>query len=177
MRKIKSHTVRRQFTQIGRWRHRIQPNAVANEFLELATDDEAVARLLFSQSKYRSSVYSSIQAMEKYVRHGIFTRVNPTLEYFQERTRTHSLDELLAFLVEIASSDEHVQHQIREQLNEHVLEGIRFGYTHNNARYPSYSRKYGSYSVLEISKEDAALALDILDRVKRFLDDVQGVGH
>ncbi len=112
-------------TCIGRLEHRLSDVAAA--YLGLAQEDEKVGQLLISQGQYRHAMYFLIQAMEKYVRCTIFGLVNPNTEYFRNRTRTHDLDELLDFLVEIACPNTTVQGQVREQLRDFVLGGVRFG--------------------------------------------------
>lgn len=155
---------------IGRLDHRLSD--VAAEYLALAQEDEKVGQLLISQGQYRHAIYFLVQAMEKYVRCTIFGLVNPNTEYFRNRTRTHDLDELLDFLVEIACSNTTVQGQVREQLRDFVLGGIRFGKLHNDLRYPSFSERYQSYSLLSVGHQDADITLERLQTLKRFLKDI-----
>jgi len=96
--------------------------------------------------------------MEKHVRFKIFTLVNADVEYFRNRTRTHCLDDLLNFLVEIVSGNQLIQEQVRNQLNSFVLEGVRFGKLHNDLQYPFYLEKSNPYAMLQIDKNDAELA-------------------
>jgi HEPN domain-containing protein len=155
---------------IGRLEHRLSD--VAAEYLALAQEDEKVGQLLIGQGQYRHAIYFLVQAMEKYVRCTIFGLVNPNTEYFRNRTRTHDLDELLDFLVEIACANTTVQGQVREQLRDFVLGGIRFGKLHNDLRYPSFSERYQSYSLLSVSRPDADITLERLQTLKRFLKDI-----
>jgi hypothetical protein len=90
-------------TYIGRLEHRLSD--VAAEYLALAQEDEKVGQLLIGQGQYRHGIYFLIQAMEKYVRSTIFGLVNPNTDYFRQRTLTHNLDDLLAFLREIICSN------------------------------------------------------------------------
>lgn len=158
-------------TLIGRFEYNIAE--VADEYRTIAEEDEQAALLLISKGKYRNSVYFLVQAMEKFVRATILGLVNPHTGYFQDRTRTHNLDDLLDFLVEIISSNSTVQEQVRYQLHSFVLGGIRFGKMHNDLRYPQYSVRYKSYSMLRITAEDADFALQRLQTLKQFLRDIQ----
>jgi len=121
------------------------------------------------QREYRHATYFAVQAMEKYVRSEIFKRVNAMNEYYQARTRTHDLDVLLIFLVEIASADETAQAAVRSQLHEHVLENARFGELHNDLRYPMFRRRRNDYGVLVIDADAAAFVLAKLDALKGFM--------
>ncbi len=145
---------------------------VADEYQRLAMADEEVGRFLLANQKYRHAVYCFVQAMEKHVRFKIFTLVNADLEYFRNRTRTHNVDDLLSFLVEIVSANPLVQEQIRNQLDRFVLEGVRFGKLHNDLRYPVYLERSQSYARLQVEKNDAELALQKLEKLKVFLLDI-----
>ena len=155
---------------IGKLRHNIRD--LSAEYLRLAESDEEVGQLLLRQDHYRYAVYNFVQSMEKFTRHKIFSLVNPMTEYFQNRTRTHNLDELLDFLVEIVSSDPIVQSQVKTQMNAYVLGDIRFGKLHNDLRYPIFFEKYRSYSMLEVDKADALQVFDLLQRLKSFLGEI-----
>ena len=110
--------------------------------------------------------------MEKYARFRIFSIVNPDTEYYRNLTRTHNLDELLDFLVEVVNSNPLIRAQVKDQLDNFVLGGIRFGKLHNDLRYPIYSEKYRNYSMLKLSREDAEITLDKLEKLKLFLRDL-----
>jgi HEPN domain-containing protein len=157
-------------TYIGRFEHHLRD--VAAEYQTLAQEDEQVGTLLIGRQQYRHGVYFLVQAMEKYVRSTIFGLVNPNTAYFRERTRTHDLDALLAFLVEIASADPVVQDQVRRQIEQHVLGTIRFGNLHNNLRYPAYLDRRQSYALLRVGCEDAKVVSGRLQTLKRFLGEI-----
>ena len=142
---------------IGKLNHNIQN--VADEYHQLALEDEEVGRFLLASRRYRHAVYFFVQAMEKHVRFKIFTLVNADTEYFRNRTRTHNLDDLLNFLVEIVNGNQIIQDQVRNQLDSFVLEGVRFGKLHNDLRYPFYIEKLNSCAMVQIEKSDAELAL------------------
>jgi len=142
------------------------------EYLRLALEDEEVGILLYDKGKYRHSVYFFLQAMEKQVRAKIFSFVNPDTEYFRNRVRTHNLDELLDFLIEIVSNKENIRDQVKGQLEEHVLDGVKFGMLHNNLRYPIYREKSRSYSHLVIDEDDADRMWEKLKKLKVFISDI-----
>jgi HEPN domain-containing protein len=155
---------------IGRYEYRL--NDVAAEYQRLAQEDESVGKSLLAHGHYRHATYFLVQAMEKYVRSAIFGFVNPNTEYFRTRTRTHDLDRLLEFLVEVVSANPIVQQQVSQQLRDCVLGGIRFGQLHNELRYPSFSERHQSYAVLRITRRDAEIAMERLQTLKQFLRDV-----
>jgi HEPN domain-containing protein len=157
-------------TDIGRREYNVTD--VSAEYRALAESDEKVGQLLIGQGQYRHGIYFLVQAMEKYVRSTIFGLVNPNTEYFRQRTRTHDLDDLLDFLIEIACVNPAVQVQVREQLRDFVLGGIRFGKLHNDLRYPAFSVRYQSYSLLSVGQQDADITLERLQTLKRFLKDI-----
>ena len=81
------------------------------EYRRLDEDDEAAAHALADSGHFRQAVYLFVQAMEKHIRAAIFMRVNPNTTYFRENTRTHNVDELLDFLVEIVGGNDIVRQQ------------------------------------------------------------------
>ena len=155
---------------IGRLNYDIQN--VADEYRRLAIEDEDVGRFLLANRKYRHAVYCFVQAMEKHVRFKIFTLVSADVEYFRTRTRTHNLDDLLTFLVEIVSANQLIKEQVGDQLNNFVLEGVRFGKLHNDLRYPFHMERSNSFAMLQIEQDDAELALAKLQKLKVFLRDI-----
>lgn len=158
---------------VGRFRHQVD---VAGEFGRLAREDEAAAGLLAHSGAYRQAVYFLVQAMEKQVRAKIFSLVNPKLPYFRERNRTHSLEDAVAFLIEIVSHSETVRRQVKDQLHAHVLGEVRYHHLHNNVRYPVYFEKYDAYSVLEVGEGDYVSLRERLSSLKQFLKDLHRFG-
>jgi len=154
---------------IGKPEHRLKN--LSATYAGLAMEDEAAGRTLMNAQSYRQAIYFFIQSMEKYVRYGIFSVVDAHQEYFRERARTHNLDELLEFLVEISSDDTRIREQVQHQLDDVVLEGVRFGMLHNNIRYPWYSKKYNSYSLLQVTAKDAMEVEAKVTKLKAFLAD------
>ena len=159
---------------IGRLEHRLSD--VAAEYLALAQEDEKVGQLLISQGQYRHGIYFLVQAMEKYVRSTIFGLVNPNTDYFRQRTLTHNLDDLLSFLREIVCSNAELREQVRLQMQDHVLGGVRFGALHNDLRYPKFDDRNQSYSLLSVGQQDADITLERLQTLKRFLKDIHQLG-
>ena len=154
---------------IGKFRHQIDASA---ELDWLSKEDERAAEALAHSGYYRQACYHIVQAMEKAVRAKIFTLVNPNLEYFRDRNRTHSLDAVLQFLIEIISADQIVQEQVSGQLRTHVLGDTKYGQLHNNLRYPTYFRKYDSYSMLDVQPEDYETLKARLNALRIFLRDL-----
>lgn len=155
--------------RIGKFRHKI---SVANEFAKLSKSDELVASLLAEKGEYRQACYFIIQAMEKSIRAKIFDLVNPNIEYFREKNRSHSLDSAVNFLLEIVGADKTTQQQVSTQLNSYVLGNIKYNHLHNNLRYPMYSKRYDSYSMLDIDKHDFDLLQRRLDSLNDYLKDL-----
>jgi HEPN domain-containing protein len=145
---------------------------VSAEYARLADEDEAAGRFLQSHGHYRHAAYFFIQAMEKQVRAKIFQLVNPDNEYFRECTRTHNVDELLDFLVEIVGSTPLIREQVKGQLENNVLEGVRFGMLHNDLRYPFYQEKSRAHAVIVIRQQDSEMCCGRLERLKPFLRDI-----
>jgi len=154
---------------IGKFRHRVNES---DEFYHLAEEEEQAAVTLAQAGHYRQACYFLIQAMEKFIRAKIFSLVNPNLEYFRDRNRTHSLDAAVNFLVEVVSSDKVVQEQVFSQLNNHVLGNTKYRQLHNNLRYPTYFAKHDSYSMLDVQKCDFDVLSHRLLVLKKFLRDM-----
>ena len=151
---------------------RKQITDVSSEYLRLANEDEKAGQCLLASGHYRHAAYFFIQAMEKYVRVKIFQLVNPNTEYFRERTRTHNLDDLLDFLIEIVGTTPIIRDQVKSQLDNNVLEGVRFGMLHNDLRYPYYRDKSGSHETTIISRQDAEICHQRLVRLKPFVQEI-----
>jgi len=151
---------------IGRPNHNVE---VSYEYSRLADDDERVGLMLKNAGEYRHSIYFLIQAMEKYVRAKTFSIVDAKNPYFRQRERNHSVEEALAFLVEVIHGSPVVRDQINKQLRDYVLGDIRFGHLHNNLRYPFYSERHNSYSCLDVGKSDSELIAQKLQALKSFL--------
>ncbi|MCC2671113.1 MAG: hypothetical protein K0Q72_3584 [Armatimonadetes bacterium] len=144
----------------------------ASEYRKLAEEDEEVGLLLQTAGKHRHAIYFFVQAMEKQVRAKIFAIVDPGNPYFRESNRSHSVDDALAFLVQVVSVDPAVRERIRSILNTYVVGGIRFTRLHNDVRYPFYTERQG-FSSLDITTRDSELILDRLRYLKTMLRDIE----
>jgi HEPN domain-containing protein len=155
---------------IGQLRYNLSD--IPGEYRTLAMHDERIAGILLNQGEYRHATYFLVQSMEKHVRATIYTRVDPNNAYYRERTRTHDVDALLTFLLEIIDVDDTVRATIQQQLDSHVLAETRFGTLHNDLRYLKYSDRHKSYSMLTVDMHDALHARERLQVLKRFLGDM-----
>ena len=151
---------------IGKVTHNVD---ASYEYAKLAKDDERVGLMLMERGEHRHSIYFLIQAMEKYTRAKIFSVVDARNQYFRQRERSHSLEDALTFLVEVINGNELVREQIRKQLREYVIGDIRFNHLHNNLRYPFYSDRFNSYSVIQINRSDNELIAKKLIALKSFI--------
>ncbi|ADK14892.1 MULTISPECIES: HEPN domain-containing protein [Clostridium] len=154
---------------LGNIRHNID---VSNEYYMLAKKDEEVGNILMERCEYRHAIYFFIQAMEKYIRAKIFRLVDPKLDYFRKRNQTHSIESAIEFLIDIISPDKNIQQQIKEQLNKYVLQDIKFQQLHNNLRYPYYSSKYNSYSMVDFRSLDCSGIYIKLHDLKDYLQEL-----
>lgn len=154
---------------IGIFKHKIN---VASEFSQTSKEDEAAAEILAQAGKFQQACYFLIQAIEKCVRAKIFTLVNPNIEYFRERNRSHSVESAVEFLIEIISTNKTIQEQVLQQINLHVLGNTDYSRLHNNLRYPSYFKKYDSYSILETNQNDFNELKKRLSLLRKFLSDL-----
>ena len=159
---------------VGRLQH---VDDVAEAYRSVSVEDEEAARVLQREGRYRQAVYFFMQAMEKLVRYAIFSEVSPDGvdkegTTYRERTTTHNLDDLLAVLLEVyreTINDSRVSEQIENQLATYVLEGVQFGFLHNDVRYPRYVERHRSYSLLELRDKDAEATSGKLARLKSFV--------
>ena len=148
-------------------------NDISNTYLVYSNDDEIAGDILAKQGKYKHACYFYVQSMEKYVRYLIFQKINAQNDWFNNKTRTHNLDELIDFLIEIVSANKNVQLQIKAQLNQFVLNGVRFGQLHNELRYPNYYQKTKEYTSLVVSKNDMTLCKEKLTKLRIFLKEIE----
>jgi hypothetical protein len=152
---------------------------LAAVFLQLAEEDHEAARELHQGGRFRQAMSCCIQAMEKYVRHGIFEMVGADERdaqgaSYRERAQTHNLDALIDILLEVYTEhipDERVREHVRGQFEQVVLQGVRFGRLHNDVRYPRYAQRSRDYTLVNYSGRDVVRLLEKVDRLKRFILD------
>jgi len=113
--------------------------------------------------------------MEKYIRSKIFNLVNPNLEYFRNRNRTRSVGNAIEFLLEIHIQDKVLRNSIREQIFVSILGDINYQHLHNNLRYPFYSQKFDSYSIVTYTKKDYEFVENGLQKLKTYLNDLNRI--
>jgi hypothetical protein len=142
---------------------------VVYQYRTLAEDDERVGKLLLGQGAFRQATYLFLQAMEKYARARIFSIANPTLDTYREQTRTHDLEALLDFLLELAV-DADLRPQVQSQLDNYVLGGVLFGQLHNDLRYPKWLANRRGYAPLIVDRSAAETVQARLEALKGFLD-------
>ena len=155
--------------RVGRLR---QCDGIAEEYRVIALADEEAASVLQKNGQSRQAMYFLVQAMEKHVRAKIFALVNPNLEWVRNKNRSHSLEDAIEFLLEVVTTDAAIREQVRVQLCERALGGLRFAQLHNDLRYPFYSSKRNSFSVLEVGESDAKLLATQLASLKVYLRDL-----
>lgn len=158
--------------KLGNIKHRIN---VSYEYEVLAKKDEEVSHLLDKRGEYQHAIYFAVQAMEKYIRSKIFNLVNPNLEYFRNRNRTHSVEDAIEFLLEIQIQDKVLRNSIREQIFVSILGDINYQHLHNNLRYPFYSQKFESYSIVTYTKKDYEFVENGLQKLKTYLNDLNRI--
>ncbi|MGX2974196.1 HEPN domain-containing protein [Ursidibacter arcticus] len=154
--------------KIGKFRHNV---IVSSEYTSLSESDERAANILANAGNYRQACYFILQAMEKSVRAKIFTFVNPNNEYFREENKSHSLERAVESLINFGK-DEFVQIQIRQQITQFCLGETKYSLIHNNLRYPVYSKKFDSYSMLDVNKADYDDLKNRLVKLRDFLKDI-----
>jgi hypothetical protein len=154
--------------KFGDIRHNVN---VSQEYASLAKEDEMVANYLKNNKQYRHAIYFNIQAMEKYIRSKIFTKVNPNLEYFRNRNRNHSLNDAIEFLLEILGTNEMIKKQIKNQMD-NIFGDINFQFLHNNLRYPFYSEKHNDYSMIDFSLADCQFIENKNNILKKYLSEL-----
>jgi hypothetical protein len=141
---------------------------VAEEYENLANEDEMAARSLKNLGQFRHSIYFFVQAMEKHIRSRIFSLVNPNNEYFMKRNKNHSINDAITFLIEIISNNELVKIHIKSQI-EKIFAGINFQFLHNNLRYPFYSERHDDYSIIHFSLEDCLFIENTNEVLRKYL--------
>lgn len=147
-------------------------NNVSYEYKKMAEMDEMVANELFNNMSYRHAIYFYIQSMEKYIKAKIFSIVNPKIDYYIKRVENHSLDYTVNFLIELINTNDIIKEQIKRQLREHVLKGIRFNTLHNDLRYPKYSTRKQTYMVFVYNKSDCIEIRESVQLLKKFLEEL-----
>lgn len=158
--------------KIGTFKYNIN---VANSYQELATSDEAAAKLLLKHGEYRQSCYFTLQSMGKLIRAKIFTLVDAKNDYFRNENRSHSVEDAINFLVKVISADEIIKEQVKQQVTKYVLGDVKSNHLHNNLRYPIYFQRSNYYALLDITKSDAEILLERMELLKKFIVNIDSI--
>jgi hypothetical protein len=152
---------------------RIRPaGQIVEEYLRLAREDEDTGRYLARSARHRHAIYFLVQSMEKYVRAKAFLFVDPTDRNVRDMYHNHSLDDALDLLIEVVAGDSYVKQQINQQIQDFLIEELRFEWIHNNLRYPFYLERVAAFQVLDVASKDSDFMIQRLDWLKRFLNDL-----
>ena len=149
---------------------------VAENYLEIAKNDEAAAVVLKRQRLFNQAGYFFVQAMEKQIKYHIAKKINVLNPHFAEeirKTMGHSLDESLNLLFQVYTGNNEVLfNQLNAQLKIQVFQELNFSALHNKVRYPVYSSKFQNYSSLELVERDCEALQNMLMLLKKYLHDI-----
>nr|WP_299035715.1 HEPN domain-containing protein [uncultured Tenacibaculum sp.] len=155
---------------LGKLETNIKGLELSTKYNELFTSDLKAAKILIDNELYNQAAYLLIQTIEKMLRSKIFSKVNGDLEYYRERNRSHDISDGIDFLIDITGFDELTKKGIKEQLNCTILETEIISRLNNNLRYPSYSNKFKSYSLLVMSRKDINRLLQMINNLESYLE-------
>ena len=164
--------------RIGRTRRIKDP---ANAFRALSEDDEAAAEVLAAAGHHRQAACMLIQAIEKSVHYGVYLQLTSSslpmqIDDYGARLRTHDVDALLTVLLDVfrdAIGDKRVSEQIGQQLEQLVVQGLRFHHLHNDVRYLRTHQRDGRHSLLEVGFGDVRRLQQTLCRLRSFISGFQ----
>lgn len=145
------------YKRLGRRQYYTESGDVGDVFLALSREDEACAGALCEMGRYNQAVYFLIQAVEKYIKHRICRRINVTNPYYAELLRKtgHSLEQSLTLLIQVeANGDETMEEHMSRQIQEQVLQNVRFSSIYNAVRYPFYHHARKTYAMMQMSRKD-----------------------
>ena len=149
---------------------------IAENYFNIAKNDEKVAIILENQKFYNQSAYFFIQAMEKYVKHHIATKIDVLNPYFAGeigKTMGHSLNKSLEVLVKIYSGDNKVLfEQMNQQIQQHVLKDLNFRFLNSSLRYPVFNPKHKNYTLYSLNRSDCEELKKILETLKNYLNNL-----
>lgn len=155
--------------KVGSPRHNVE---AASEYKAQALSDEAAAVSLSHAKHYKQACYFILQAMEKQICSKIYSLVNPKLDFFRQKTRSHSIDDSVSFLVEIiGAGDANAMKHLLAHIEAHVLGGIKYRQLHNNLRYPFFSTRHDSYTAIDVGEGDYVWLFERLGQLKLYLKD------
>lgn len=148
---------------------------VADSYHSIALNNHKSADILLKQGLYNEAAYMYIQAMEKYVDEQICRRVDVINSFYSKQFHNigHRLDKSIEFLIEIYSgSNITLKEQLKSQLIQNILKGLKFSSIHNNLRYPYYNDKKNDYCFLTYSQKDCIELQQMTDRLIKFLKEI-----
>lgn len=151
---------------------------VSSEYKNLSEKDLQAANLLMINGLYNEAYYYFIQSMEKNIKKRICEIVDITNPFFANQMRDigHSLDNAIEFLLRLISGNNEVMYeQIKNQIVEGVLKGVKFSSVHNNVRYPYYNPHKKEYVYLEITREDCYEIQQMEKKLKVFLNELHRI--
>ena len=155
---------------LGKLETNIKGADLSIKYKQLFTDDLKASNVLIKNGYYNQAAYLLIQTIEKMLRSKIFSKVNGDIEYFRKRNRNHDISDGINFLIDVTGYDELTKNGLKEQLNNTILETEIISRLNNNLRYPSYSKKFESYSLLILSKNDIDRLLKMITHLESYLD-------
>ena len=149
---------------------------IAENYFNTAKNDEKAAIILENQKFYNQSAYFFIQAMEKYVKHYISTKIDVLNPYFADeigKTMGHSLNKSLELLVKICSRDDKILfEQINQQIQQLVLKDLNFRFLNSSLRYPVFNPKHKNYTIYSLNRSDCEELKKILETLKNYLNNL-----
>lgn len=161
---------------IGRRIYVVNNLEIAESYFSTAKNDEKAAIVLENQKFYNQSAYFFIQAMEKYVKHHIATKIDVLNPYFADeigKTMGHSLNKSLELLVKIYSGENKVLfEQMSQQIQRHVLKDLNFRFLNSSLRYPVFNQKHKNYTLYTLNRSDCEELKKILETLKNYLNDL-----
>ena len=155
---------------IGRLETKIKGEDLSKKYKQLYKKDLESANVLIENGLYNQAAYFLIQTIEKMLRSKIFSKVNGDIEYYREKNRSHNISDGIEFLVDVTGFDDLAKEDLKNQLNNTVLETEIISRLNNNLRYPIYSKKYESYSLLILTVKDTDRLLLMVNKLESYLE-------
>ncbi|WP_410207627.1 HEPN domain-containing protein [Fusobacterium sp.] len=141
-------------------------------YLEKSKEDSSAADLLLKNRYYSQAIYLECQSMEKKIKSEIYKRINPHNKYYTNISHTHSLSELMEFLIDVSVGDMSTREQMKKQTNE-LLKKIDYMRLNNTLRYPVYDKWKKCYKeICYTEKEYKEIVEEKYGQLRRYIEEI-----
>ena len=123
---------------------KIKVENMSEYYLTKSVEDSKAADILYDKGFISQALYLQCQSVEKKIKSELYKKINPLNRHYHKLSDTHSLKDLMEFLLEITVTDENQKEQMKNQIKD-MLRKMNYSRLNNRLRYPVYDKNYEQY--------------------------------